>query len=198
MFKKIIHKLRTSTFAMILFVILWGIFLTIFVVKSTFPQSITPDTNVNAKDDNLFIYNKIEEIYSPNAVAHYGRIVSCIDGDTIEVLLNFTNQIRTVRILMIDTFETKANKQAEKQAKKFNITMQEVLKRGEQAKEFCTRLWMHDEDLSKVGIKCWKKDRYGRDLCRVFHYDEVTNRMYDYAEVILGWNGNIAYFVAPY
>ena len=101
------------------------------------------------------------------------KIIKCVDGDTIKVLTdNLT--IKTIRVLEVDTFESRKNKQAQKQAKLFNLDIETVVEIGQTAKQFCIEDWENKQ----VIIDCWKKDRYKRYLCYV--YDMKKNKYSDY------------------
>lgn len=101
------------------------------------------------------------------------KIIKCVDGDTIKVLTdNLT--IKTIRVLEVDTFESRKNKQAQKQARLFDLDIETVVEIGQQAKQLCIEDWENKQ----VIIDCWKKDRYKRDLCYV--YDMKKNKYSDY------------------
>lgn len=101
------------------------------------------------------------------------KIIKCVDGDTIKVLTdNLT--IKTIRVLEVDTFESRKNKQAQKQARLFNLDIETVVEIGQTAKQLCIEDWENKQ----VIIDCWKKDRYKRDLCYV--YDMKKNKYSDY------------------
>ena len=101
------------------------------------------------------------------------KIIKCIDGDSLKVLTdNLTT--KTIRVLEVDTFESRKNKQAKKQARLFNLDIEIVVEIGQQAKQFCIEDWENKQ----VIIDCWKKDRYKRDLCYV--YDMKKNKYSDY------------------
>lgn len=101
------------------------------------------------------------------------KIIKCIDGDSLKVLTdNLTT--KTIRVLEVDTFESRKNKQAQKQARLFNLDIETVVKIGQTAKQLCIEDWENKQ----VIIDCWKKDRYKRDLCYV--YDMKKNKYSDY------------------
>lgn len=101
------------------------------------------------------------------------KIIKCIDGDSLKVLTdNLT--IKTIRVLEVDTFESRKNKQAQKQARLFNLDIETVVEIGQTAKQLCIEDWENKQ----VIIDCWKKDRYKRDLCYV--YDMKKNKYSDY------------------
>lgn len=116
-----------------------------------------------------------------------GVIQKCIDGDTLKVAID-NDIIMTVRVLGVDTFETKKNKQAQKQAKKFVLDEQQVIAIGKMAKNMCNEYWINRE----VELRCWKKDFFKRDLCYVKDIETQS----DY-----GWfmiQNHLGYFVEPY
>ena len=62
--------------------------------------------------------------------ANQYKVLNIVDGDTFDVDLNndgvIQKKIERVRILGIDTFETKNKKKLLKQAKRFNISVDEA------------------------------------------------------------------------
>ena len=78
-----------------------------------------------------------------------------VDGDTI-----ITGEDIKVRFACVDTFESKKNKRALKQAEKYNITQEEVIRRGLEQKKYL-------ESFNKSYITIYyndtnKDDLYGR------------------------------------
>jgi micrococcal nuclease len=92
-----------------------------------------------------------------------------IDGDTIK--LTFDGKLTTVRLIGIDTFESRKNNKAYRQAYEHNITVEEVVLRGKSAKTYITKrlskrvnLYLeYDEEFL---------DRYDRTLGYVWFSDD--------------------------
>lgn len=115
------------------------------------------------------------------------NVEKCIDGDTIKGFYfdeeeNFNEM--TIRILLIDTFETKKNKQAQEQLQilkdiadwnKKYITINNVLEKGQEAKKICEEHFINVE--TGITLFCWKKDKYKRDLCFIIN-ESPTNDLY--------------------
>lgn len=96
-----------------------------------------------------------------------------IDGDTIK--LEFDGVLTTIRLIGIDSFETRMNDKAYRQAYQHKITIEEVVERGKRAttyiKEQLSKRVEHyleyDEDF---------QDRYNRTLAYVwFSNEEMLN-----------------------
>jgi len=88
-----------------------------------------------------------------------------LDGDTIK--LEFDGVLTTIRLIGIDSFETRESQKAKAQAYDYGISLEEVITRGKKAKEYIkTQLSKrvkhyleYDEDFL---------DRYGRTLAYVW------------------------------
>ena len=78
-----------------------------------------------------------------------------IDGDTIEVVCNFRGKVK-VRFAKLDSFESKKNRRAKRQVVKYNLTLEEVIIKGKQAKEITSNLL-----LNKPIVLCFEDRRYG-------------------------------------
>ena len=103
-------------------------------------------------------------------------IERCVDGDTVVI------NGEKIRILEIDTFESKRNEHARRQAKKFKMSLKSVVEKGQQAKELCDRDWKG----KNVKLIKWKTDKYGRTLAYIEGYSEYMIRH------------NVGYYVKPF
>ena len=96
-----------------------------------------------------------------------------VDGDTIK--LEFDGKLTTIRLIGIDTFESRKNNKAYRQAYENNISIEEVIQRGKLAKTYIK------EKLSKRSKNYLEYDedfldRYDRTLAYVwFSDDEMLN-----------------------
>lgn len=119
--------------------------------------------------------------YSKSSRIETGIVTNVIDGDTIDVKLTDTNTIERVRILYIDTFEIKRTNKAKAQAYDCNLPLEEVISRGEKAKEYTTNLLLG----KKIGLifSDNKSDKYNRTLARVVYRNEnkleILDETYD-------------------
>ena len=107
------------------------------------------------------------------------RVIKVIDGDTFYVRFHSDSQDaekRKVRVNGIDTFETKKNKSLFKQADKFKITPEQVIKLGYLGKRFAEKELLNKDLLIEHSAKS-KLDYYGRDLVSIY-YDR--NRRFEY------------------
>jgi len=121
--------------------------------------------------------------YSKSSRIETGVVTNVIDGDTIDVKLTDTNTIERVRILYIDTFEIKHTNKAKAQAYDCNLPLEEVISRGEKAKEYTTNLLLG----KKIGLifsdRSNNLDKYNRSLARVVYRNgnklEILDETYD-------------------
>ncbi len=96
------------------------------------------------------------------------------DGDTIK--LEFDGVLTTIRLIGIDCFESRMNDKAYRQAYQHEITIEEVVERGKQAKTYIQEKLSkrvehyieYDEDF---------KDRYERTLAYIWFSDEEMLNM---------------------
>lgn len=93
------------------------------------------------------------------------QVVKVIDGDTISVEINGIQE--KVRLIGIDTPESRINKRAQLQEKELGKDTEDVVELGRKAKEFT-------QSLLKVGSKVYlefdvqQRDKYGRLLAYVY------------------------------
>ena len=93
------------------------------------------------------------------------RCVGVLDGDTIKIIWKDTKE--TVRILGIDTPETRAISRLEKQAKELNLSEPELKKYGNIAKQTAQN-WLLDQNVRLVFPSDEvKRDSFGRLLAYV-------------------------------
>lgn len=89
------------------------------------------------------------------------KVLAVIDGDTLVVEINKTMQ--RLRLIGIDTPETKPNRRATIQAQQQNLDRTEIYKLGERAASFTRQLLPRNTDVV-VERDVTKRDRYGRLL----------------------------------
>ncbi len=92
-------------------------------------------------------------------------IVKIIDGDTYEVNLNGKKE--KVRLIGIDTPESKANKKAYKDSKRSKEDVKTIVKEGLKAKEFVKSL-IKEGDVLKIEFDVRERDQYGRLLAYLY------------------------------
>ena len=105
-----------------------------------------------------------------------------IDGDTLKAFCDFDkngmigkSELVKIRIANIDTFESRVNKRARIQAKKYQIPLSEVLRRGRLAKQKLKELL----PLDKVFIcHSYGKGKYGRLICAIVNYEGIDISYY--------------------
>ncbi len=93
------------------------------------------------------------------------KVVRVIDGDTIRCKLP-NGRIKRVRLMGIDTLESKRNRKAIRQAKWFVGGLKTVLEYGKIASEFTKRKVLGKVVYLEYDLR--KKDRHGRILAYVW------------------------------
>ena len=103
------------------------------------------------------------------------ELVRVTDGDTIKARTG--GNIENIRLLNIDCYETRRNKRAHLQARKYNKSLEEVTAAGKRSKEILTEL-LKDKPLYLIRTG---KDRYNRTLGTLFIGNiEVNKYMLEY------------------
>ena len=101
------------------------------------------------------------------------KVSRVIDGDTI-VIINENNVKEKIRLYGIDAFETTLNDRLRKQAKRYNITNDEALTLGDEAREYLQKIFFLSNDNKDLCVDIVRKgiDRYNRTLGIVYYYDD--------------------------
>jgi len=92
-------------------------------------------------------------------------VTKVIDGDTIKAECVFRGR-STIRLNTIDSFESRRFPRAYKQAKTYNITIDEVINRGKKAKKITSTLVLNKHVV--LFFREHKYGRYGRMLADIF------------------------------
>ncbi|WP_081826620.1 thermonuclease family protein [Persephonella sp. KM09-Lau-8] len=100
------------------------------------------------------------------------KVISIIDGDTIKVLIN--EKTEKVRLIGIDTPESKPNKRAKLQAKRTKQTINEILELGQMAKKHL-QSYIYPGDTVYLEFDAQKRDKYGRLLAYVWTNGIMVN-----------------------
>lgn len=90
------------------------------------------------------------------------------DGDTFSVFFNERKE--KIRLIGIDTPESRRNKKAEKQSDEENIDQETIVAMGKKAKEFMASL-IKKGDKVRLEFDSQERDKYGRFLCYVYLED---------------------------
>lgn len=99
-----------------------------------------------------------------NSGDEHCNVTRVVDGDTIHALCNGKDV--KIRLAVIDSYESKKNQRAFKQAYEQHITLEEVIARGKRATEI-TKQELEGKKI-KVVSSPTNKDRYGRALGSVY------------------------------
>ena len=135
------------------------LFLLIFTLTSCGTKENTPS--------EYPIYNN-QQVNIDSNTLEVLHDIKVSDGDTIKVNLN--NQQTTIRLIGIDTFETSKSNKAYKQAYEYNLSIDEVVAKGKQAKEFMSYLLKNKSQLF-LELDADKTDRYDRILAYIWSSD---------------------------
>ncbi len=102
------------------------------------------------------------------------KVLYVLDGDTIKVFVNGKRE--SVRLIGIDTPESRINRRAKWQAKDLNKNVYEIVKLGKKAKSFVKTL-VKKGDTVYLEFDIQQRDRYRRLLAYVWLQDgRILNR----------------------
>ncbi len=96
------------------------------------------------------------------------KVIYVVDGDTLKVF--FQDKKDTIRLIGIDTPESKKNKRAKKQSIKEKKDLDTIIKMGLQAKKYVQSLVKKD-DILYIEFDVEPRDRYKRLLGYVYFAD---------------------------
>jgi len=97
--------------------------------------------------------------------SYSAKVVNVIDGDTLKVEL--AGQVESIRLIGIDTPESKANKKAKKDASRSQQDIRTIISLGKAAYSF-TKSMVKPGDLIRIEQDVQPRDRYGRILGYVY------------------------------
>lgn len=92
-------------------------------------------------------------------------VTKIVDGDTFRMI--YGGEDISVRLIGIDTPESRSNERAVNQATEQNTTVEEITKMGKRSAQFLRKLLPIDTKV-KVELDIQKKDRYGRLLAYIY------------------------------
>ena len=93
------------------------------------------------------------------------KIIKITDGDTVKGVCN--NNLTNIRLLGIDSYESRRNNRAYKQAYLQHLKIDKVVEKGKQATKFTYEELM-DKDVILINNTSQLKDRYGRTLGNLY------------------------------
>jgi len=95
-------------------------------------------------------------------------VVKVIDGDTIKIV--YQQEKQSVRLIGIDTPESRANKKANKDAMRSGQDVNTITAMGKQATSYAKSM-VHPGDTISIEFDVQKRDKYGRLLGYVYLSD---------------------------
>lgn len=110
---------------------------------------------------------------SVEAADKYCQITRVIDGDTVEGKCDDVPFIR-IRLTSIDSYESKRNNRAYKQAYTQQLSVEEIVNRGHKATEI-TKQYLEGKHVKVVIPEKTPVDKYGRTLGELFIDDVDIN-----------------------
>ena len=106
----------------------------------------------------------------PVNAAELVAVTKITDGDTIKV--NYKGNIESVRLIGIDTPESKRNKKAKKDAERTGQDLDTIIAMGKQATEYVKTLVKAGDKVS-LEFDVQQRDHYGRLLCYIWLKDST-------------------------
>ncbi len=96
-------------------------------------------------------------------------VTRVVDGDTFHCKLQGGKDVK-VRLIGVDTPESSYNSKTKRDAKRSEMSIQEIMKMGKMAAEF-TKMLIHKGDVVYLEFDVVKTDKYGRLLSYVWLKD---------------------------
>jgi micrococcal nuclease len=93
------------------------------------------------------------------------RVVRIVDGDTLKI--DYKGQKESIRLIGIDTPESRVNKKTKKDAKRSGQDIETIITLGKRATEYVESL-ITTGDLITIEFDVQERDRYGRLLGYVY------------------------------
>lgn len=103
-----------------------------------------------------------------NSDGEYATVEKITDGDTFSVIFNGRKE--KIRLIGIDTPESRRNDRSKKQSKEEKLDQEEIVAMGKEAKVFISRQ-IKKGDRVKLEFDVQERDKYGRFLCYVYLQD---------------------------
>jgi len=101
----------------------------------------------------------------PSQAYEKAKVLSIVDGDTVKVI--YHRKEESIRLIGIDTPETRPNKKAIKDAQRAKSDIETITSQGREAKNFVKGL-VKPGDLLEIEFDILARDRYGRLLAYLY------------------------------
>jgi micrococcal nuclease len=131
----------------------------------------------------LFFFVAILFFALPLQAQDTAKVLRVIDGDTLKV--NYRGQKESVRLIGIDTPESRINDKAKRDALRSKKPIAVIIAQGEMATTFTLSI-VRPGDTVRIEFDVQKRDKYGRLLCYAYFKDKMLNE-----EIVKAGHANI-------
>lgn len=109
-----------------------------------------------------------EKQHDSDVSGDYATVEKITDGDTFSVIFNGRKE--KIRLIGIDTPESRRNDRSKKQGKEENLDQEDIVAMGKEAKAFISRQIQKGHQV-RLEFDVQERDKYGRFLCYVYLED---------------------------
>jgi micrococcal nuclease len=139
------------------------------VMPTAYPHSGRTDAqggHANKKTGEYHFHNKPKSNPSTTPQTNLTvEVLSIVDGDTLKI--SYKGQNESVRLIGIDTPESRVNKKTKKDAKRSGQDIEAIIALGKRATAYVESLVKPGDNITIV-FDVQERDRYGRLLCYVY------------------------------
>ena len=122
--------------------------------------------HTNKKTGEYHFHNKPKSNPSTTPQTNFAvKVLSIVDGDTLKI--NYKGQKESIRLIGIDTPESRINKKTKKDAKRSGTDIEPIIAMGKKATAYVESL-VKPGDTITIELDVQERDRYGRLLCYVY------------------------------
>ena len=144
--------------------------LLLFIIPSTaYPHSGRTDAqggHTNKKTGEYHFHNRPESKLSTQPQSNSEvKVLSVVDGDTLKI--SYKGQKESIRLIGIDTPESRVNKKTQKDAKRSGQDIETIIAMGKRATEYVKSM-VKAGDLITLEFDVQERDRYKRLLGYVY------------------------------
>jgi micrococcal nuclease len=145
-------------------------FLLLFIIPSTAcshsGRTDAQGGHTNKKTGEYHYHNKHKSNTSTTPQTNSAvEVLSIVDGDTLKI--SYKGQRESIRLIGIDTPESRVNKKTKKDAKRSGQDVETIIAMGKRATAYVESL-VKPGDTITIEFDVQERDRYGRLLCYVY------------------------------